>query len=447
MNDITELLASESQLKALAARVLAEAKSQGATEAEVAIAANKGYEVTARNQAVETIEYHQDKTIDIVVYFGRRSGSSSISDLRPEAIRSAVEAACHIAKFTDEDPASGLAHRDELAFHYPQVEQSAPWALTVPEAIEKAVDCERMALSQDKRIMSAEAVSIATAEVAGVLANSLGFMGYFPFTRHNISCVLVAKQGDDMQRDYAYTTASDPALLSSIEHVAKEAVDRTVNRLGARRLPTMKAPVLFIAEEARSLIKHFISAISGGAIYRKSSFLLDHVGQRIFPDFVNIYEQPHLAHALGSAPFDDDGVLTRANQFIKDGVLQHYSLGVYSARKLGLKTTGNAGGTHNLTIAPGQQNLAALIKTMHRGLLVTELMGQGVNLLTGDYSRGVSGFWVENGEIQYPVHEITIAGTLQEMYQRFIAVGSDVDIRSGVRTGSILIEEMMIAGE
>lgn len=447
MNDIEQLVSSEARLKTIAQMVLDEAKAKGASEAEVSIAANKGFEVTAREGDVETIEYHQDKTIDIAVYFGKRSGSASISDVRPEAIRAAVEAACHIAKFTDEDPASGLPDRDDLAFHYPQVEQFAAWDVTVPKAIEMAVECEHLALSKDKRIMSAESVSVATMEVAGVLANSLGFMGYFPYTRHNMSCVLVGKAGDDMQRDYAYTTASDPKRLESISHIADEAVMRTVRRLGARRLPTMKAPVLFAAEEARSLVKHFISAISGSAIYRQSSFLLNHIGKPIFPEFINIYEQPHLAHALGSAPFDDDGVLTRANEFIKDGVLQHYALGVYSARKLGLKTTGNAGGTHNLTISHGDQTLAQLIKTMHRGLLVTELMGQGVNMINGDYSRGIGGFWVENGEIQYPVHEVTIASNLHEMFKRIKAVGCDVDIRSGVRTGSILIEEMMIAGE
>lgn len=447
MNEMITPISSEAAMKEVAHRVLSEAKRMGASEAELSVSANKGFDVTARGGDVETIEYHQDKSMDIVVYFGKRSGSSSISDLRPESIRAAVEAACHIAKFTDEDPASGLPDREDLAFEYPTIDQNSPWRITVPEAIEKAVECERIALAEDRRIMSAEAVSVFTMEAAGLLANSLGFFGYFPYTRHSINCVLVAKQGDEMQRDYDFTTASDPALLESLEVVAKKAADRTVKRLGARRLPTMKAPVLFVPEAARSLIKHFISAISGGAIYRKSSFLLDYVGKQIFPDFVHIYEQPHLPHALGSAPFDDDGVLTRANEFIKDGILQHYSLGVYSARKLGLKTTGNAGGTHNLTIEPGKQNLAELIKTMHRGLVVTELMGQGVNLMTGDYSRGASGFWVENGEIQYPVHEITVAGTLQEIFKRFSAVGSDVDIRSGTRTGSILIEEMMIAGE
>lgn len=447
MKEIESVIASTERLQAAAQLVLDEAKKCGAEEAEVSIAANKGFEVTVREGDVETVEYNQDKSIEIAVYFGKRSGSASISDLRPEAIRSAVEAACHIAKFTDEDPASGLPDRDELAFEYPKVEQYSPWAITVPEAIEMAIEGERLALAQDKRIMSAEAVSVATMDVITILANSYGFNGIFPYTRHNTSCVLVGKKGDDMQRDYAYTSASDPTRLESMAHVAAEAVQRTVSRLGARRLPTTKAPVIFAAEEARGLFGHFMGAISGGSIYRKASFLLDHLGKPVFPGFVRLQEQPHLAHALGSAPFDDDGVLTRPNLFVDGGVLQHYALGVYSARKLGLKTTGNAGGAHNLTVSTGDQTLAQLIKTMHKGLLITELMGQGVNMITGDYSRGVGGFWIENGEIQFPVHEITVAGRLQDMYRGIQAIGADIDYRGNIRTGSVLINEMMIAGE
>lgn len=434
-------------LQSVANLILSEANKRGANQAEVSIAANKGFTVTARDADVETIEYHQDKSIDVVVYFGNRLGAASLSDVRPEAITAAVEAACHIAKFTGEDPASGLADKSELGFDYPQLPTFYPWDISVEKATELACLCEREALQYDKRIMSAEACDVTTMQAHTVYANSLGFMGTCSFTNHEISCVLVAKAGDDMQRDYSYTVAVDPSHLESATHVAKIAAERTVRRLGARRLPTMKAPVIFAAETARGLIGHFSSAMQGGHIYRKSSFLVDQLGKKIFPDFINIYEQPHLLYGLGSAAFDDDGVLTRPNVFIDNGELTQYCLGVYSARKLGMKTTGNSGGTHNLTVKHGNKDLPTLLKTMGRGLLVTELMGQGVNLVTGDYSRGAGGYWVENGEIQFPVHEITIAGKLQDIYARIVEVGADVDMRGNILTGSILIEEMMIAGE
>jgi PmbA protein len=295
--------------------------------------------------------------------------------------------------------------------------------------------------------VSAESADVVTFEGYDVYANSFGFCGELAYTRHEISCALVGKEGDDMQRDYSYTIAIDPARLESGHTIARRAVERTVRRLGARRLPTMKAPVMFAAEVARGLVGHFNSAMQGGSIYRKSSFLVDHLDKKIFPDFVQIAEQPHLQFGFGSVPFDEDGVLTRPNVFIKDGILQSYALGVYSARKLGMQTTGNAGGTHNLTIKSGNKDFNQMLKTMGKGLLVTELMGQGINLVTGDYSRGASGFWVENGEIQFPVHEITIAGRLQDIFARFVEVGADVDRRGGILSGSILIEEMMIAGE
>lgn len=434
------------QLQILSQDILKEAARCGAQQAEVNIAANKGFTVTARDADVETVEYNQDKVIEIRVLFGKRSGLASVSDIRPEAIRAAVEAACHIAKFTDEDSFAGLADKEELAFNYPQLELAFPWSISVEEAIELACQCEREALAYDKRIMSAEEATVATVDAISVYANSHGFMGYFPHTRHEINCVLVGKQEAEMQRDYSYTIAVDPKQLDSVSHIAKEAGERTVRRLGARRLATMKAPVIFVAEEARGLLGHFAAAISGGNLYRKSSFLLDQLDKQIFPSFMNMQEQPHLAYALGSAPFDNDGVATRANVFIADGILRSYALGSYAARKLGMKTTGNAGGIHNLSVRAGNKNLAALIASMGRGLLITELMGQGVNLITGDYSRGVGGYWIENGEIQYPVHEITVAGNLKEMYARIAEVGNDIDLRGNIRTGSILIEEMMIAG-
>ncbi|OGT57480.1 MAG: metalloprotease PmbA [Gammaproteobacteria bacterium RIFCSPHIGHO2_12_FULL_43_28] len=425
---------------------LNEAKRLGAHQAEIDIAANKGFSVVARSGDVETVEYNQDKVIEVTVYFGKRSGSASLSDVRPEAIKQAVEAAVHIAKYTDEDPAAGLADKDELAFNYPKLSLAHHWPITVEKAIELAIQCEREALQQDKRIMSAESVSVSTVDAYSLYANSLGFIGGYPETRHDISCVLVAKEGDDMQRDYSYTTAGNPTQLESISHIAKEAAERVVRRLGAKRIATAKVPVIFYNEEARGLLGSFVAAISGGNLYRKASFLLDHLNKCIFPSFVHLQEFPLLPDALGSAPFDADGVATRENVFIDGGILQSYALGVYSARKLGMKTTANAGGLHNLTIRPGNKDLAGLLKTMGKGLLITEMMGSGANLVTGDYSRGAAGFWVEHGEIQYPVHEITVAGKLQDMFAHMVDVGSDVDVRGNIRTGSILIEEMMVAG-
>ncbi len=443
---VAKLPFDTAHLQEIAQLILQEAAKRGASQAEVGVAANKGFSIVGRNMDVETVEYNQDKSIDITVYFGKRTGSSSLSDIRPQAVRDAVEAACHIARFTDEDPAAGLADKDELAFNYPQLDMGAPWDVSVEQAIELAKKCEQEAMSYDKRIMSVDEVNVATTQVWSLYANSLGFAGSMPHTSHNISCVLVGKDGDDMQRDYAYTSACDPSLLESVSLVARHAAERTVKRLGAKKLSTRKVPVIFFAEEARGIFGSFISAISGGHLYRKASFLLDHIDKKVFSDFVHIEEQPHLAKAVGTSPFDGDGVLTRNNVFVADGVLQQYALGVYSARKLGMKTTANGGGVHNLIIRPGQKNFQELLKTMGTGLLVTELMGQGVNIVTGDYSRGASGYWVEHGEIQYPVHEITIASKLQDMYCGIVEVGNDVDIRGNVRTGSVLINEMMVAG-
>lgn len=445
-NKLNQVLFSNDELNALCEQILEETKRAGADAASVNIATNKGFSVSAHNKEVETVEYHQDKVIEITAYIGKRTGSASISDIRLDAIRAAAEAACHIAKFTDEDEASGLAEKDELALHYSPLNLNFPWPLSVDEAIKLACLCEQEALAYDKRIMSAEDVTIATYAMMHAYANTNGFIGSYPYTRHDISCVLVAKEGDEMQRDYSYTVSPNPSKLKSISEIAKESAQRTVKRLGARRLRTMKAPVIFLAEEARGLLGHFVAAISGGNLYRKSSFLLDQIDQAIFPSFIHIKEHPHLADGLGSAPFDDDGVATRANVFVENGILRQYSLGVYSARKLGMRTTGNAGGVHNLSISTQSKNLKDLLKTMNKGLLITEMMGQGVNIVTGDYSRGVGGYWVEDGEIQYPVQEITVASRLQDIYSRIVEISNDIDVRGNIHTGSILIEEMMIAG-
>ncbi|VVC76128.1 Metalloprotease PmbA [Aquicella siphonis] len=446
MNEMIKSLIDSSQLQAITRDVLQEAKNKGASQSELNISLNKGFRVTARDGDVERVEYHQDKVLELTVYFGRRSGSASVSDLRPESVHAAVDAACHIARFTDEDPAAGLADRKDLALDFPRLDLAYPWEVTVDKAIEMACQCEREALAYDNRIVSAEETSVATMDAFHLYANSNGFMGSYPYTRHEISCVLIGKQDDEMQRDYSYTVASDPASLVSVSDIAKQAAERTVRRLGARRLPTMKTPVIYLAEEARGLLGHFIAAISGGSLYRKSSFLLDHLGKKIFPSFMHIQEQPHLARGLGSAPFDEDGLATRPNVFIEDGVLKQYCLSVYTGRKLGMQSTANAGGVHNLIVKTGNHDLTSLLKTMGKGLLITEMMGNGANLVTGDYSRGAGGYWVEEGEIQYPVQEITVAGKLQNMYAGIREVGSDVDVRGNIRTGSILIEEMMVAG-
>lgn len=446
-NEIIQTGLSLDDLQTVVASILEEAVKQGASNAEVDIGANKGFSITARKGDVESIEYNQDKMAAVTVYFGQRMGSASFSDLRPEAIHSAVQAACNIARFTDEDPYTGLAEKELLAFNYPSLNLAFPWSITVEQAVELARDCEAQALAKDKRIINSEGASVSTVQAWQVYGNTLGFMGAFPITRHEMSCVLVAAQGEDMQRDHYYTTACDPDLMDSIAKVATEAAHRTVRRLNARRLSTRQVPVIFVAEEARGLLGHFIAAISGGNLYRKSSFLLDKLNQPLFPSSITIDERPHLAKSLGSAPFDEDGVRTQPNVFVEQGILRSYSLEVYSARKLGLRTTGNAGGVRNLFISTGKKELAALLKTMDKGLLVTETIGNGINLVTGDYSRGVAGFWIENGEIQYPVQEITIAGNLKEMYAQITEVGCDVDKRGNVRTGSILLEKMVVAGD
>jgi PmbA protein len=434
-------------LKKIAQDILHEAALQGASAAEVDIGVNKGYSVTVRNADAESVEYHQDKIIELTVYFGQRSGSASISDLRQEAIQAAVKAACNIAKFTDEDPFAGLAPKELLAFDYQDLNLSHPWNISVEDAIALACECEAIALAKDKRITAAENVAITTTAAWHVYANSNGFIGSYPATRHEISCVLIAKAKHDMQRNYYYTTSCDHDLLESVTHVANQAVTRTIQRLGAKRLATQKVPVIYDAEEARGFLGHFVSAISGGNLYRKSSFLYDKLGETLFPKHIKIDERPFLPKSLGSAPFDGEGVKTRENVFIDQGVLKSYALGSYSARKLGMETTGNAGGVHNLFVSHSDMNLPALLKKMHTGLYVTELMGQGLNLLTGDYSRGAAGFWVENGELQYPVEEITIAGNLQKMYSQIEAIGNDVETRGNIRTGSILLSEVTIAGD
>ena len=426
--------------------ILAEAKAQGASAAEAGVSTDTGLSVTVRLGEVETVEHHRDKGVAVTVYFGKRKGTASSSDFSPQAIRETVAAACTIARYTAEDEYSGLADADLMATDIPELDLCHPWALSADQAVALAMDSEAAGRG-DARITNSEGATVTTYQGGRVYGNSHGFIGGYAATRHGISCVLIAQQGDnDMQRDYWYTVARDAASLESPAEVGAHAARRALQRLGARRLSTRQVPVIFAAEVAGGLIGHFIGAIRGGSLYRNASFLVDHLGKQVFPDFVHIHEQPRLKNALGSAPFDDEGVATRARDFIANGRLTSYVLDSYSARKLGMQTTGNAGGVHNLTVDPGPLDLDGLIKEMGTGLLVTELMGMGVNIVTGDYSRGASGFWVENGEIQYPVHEITIAGNLRDIFMRIQGIGGDVDTRGNIRTGSILIERMTVAG-
>lgn len=434
------------KLAEIADKVIKCAKNKGASAAEVGVSSEVGLSTTVRLQEVDTIEFNQDKGVGVTVYFGYCRAFASTSDTSDAALEATVQAACDIAKVTEEDPCFGLPDKDLLAFNYPDLDLYHPWDVSPDQTIDLAKRCEQHALELDKRIINSEGATVNTHQSHSVYANTLGFVGQVSTTRHSISCVLVAKDSNGMQRDYDYTTSRDPASLVPIEDLAQKAVRRTVDRLNAKKLTTQKMPVIFAAEIASNLLSALISGVSGSNLYRKSSFLLDKLGEQIFPEFINIYERPYLTKALGSSAFDADGVRTVNKHFIKDGVLASYALGTYSARRLGLQPTGNAGGVFNLIIEPGADNLAQLLQRMDTGVIVTELMGHGVNIITGDYSRGAVGFWVEKGVIQYAVEEFTIASNLKDMFRNIIAVANDVDLRKNIRSGSILIEEMTIAG-
>jgi PmbA protein len=445
---MTQLQATQfdlDDLKRLAEQLLDEAKRQGATGAETDISVDSGLSVTARLGDVETLEHHKDQDVAVVVYFGTRRGSSSSSDLTTEALKETVRAACRIARYTAEDKCAGLADPELMARNYPDLDLDHPWELGAEQAVDIAIECEAAA-RVDKRITNSDGATVSRLRGASVYGNSQGFIGGYRATRHSLSCAVIGQQNGQMQRDYWYSVARNKAWLEQPQTVGRIAAERTLKRLGAHRLSTCQAPVIFEAGVARGLLGHFVSAVSGGALYRKASFLVDHAGKQVFPSFVHIHEQPHLKGAMGSAPFDNEGVATRPRDLVTDGVLQGYVLSSYSACRLGLKTTGNAGGVRNLTIDPGPNDLSALLKLMDTGLLVTELIGHGFNMVTGDYSRGAAGFWIEGGEIQYPVEEITIAGNLKDMLLSIEAVGNDMDTRGNIRSGSIFIERMTVAG-
>lgn len=428
---------------------LDEARRRGASQSEADANVSQGLSVTVRLGEVDTIEYQRDRGLGVTVYFGKRKGSASTADLSRKAVQETVEKACAIARYTAEDPYAGLIEPEALAREIPDLDLDHPWALAPEEAIEIARRCEAAGLAVDPRITNSEGGSLNSQRHTGVYGNSLGFLAGVSSTSHSVSCSLIAQQDDEMQRDYWYTTARDPADLDAAEGVGRTAGTRAVARLGSRKLSTRKAPIAFTPDMARGLFRHFAGAIRGAAQYRKASFLLDAAGKQVFPEFLQIYERPHIPKGLASNPFDDEGGATKDRDLVRDGILDGYVLGSYSARRLGLKSTGNAGGVHNLIVAtPGRAlDPQSFMTRMQNGLLVTELMGQGVNGVTGDYSRGASGFWVENGAIAYPVHEVTIAGNLRQMYHDIVAVGSDVDIRGTIRTGSVLIGEMTIAGD
>lgn len=435
------------EIKQMSADVLKVAKSQGASAAEAELSLSIGQNVSVRMGETENIEYNRDKGMSVTVYFGQQKGHASTSDLSPQALKDTVAAACNIAKYTAKDEFCGLADANLMATDVLDLDLYHPWTISVDEAIEIAKACEAAALGVDARITNSEGASVSTGTGYFAYSNSHGFTGGYPSSRHGISCSVIAESDENMQRDYWYSTARAAADLQAAADIGRMAGERTVRRLNAKKIKTCQAPVLFEAALASGLISSLISAISGGNLYRKSSFLLDSLGKQIASPLLNIYEEPHLKKGLASSPFDNEGVATHARQLVKDGVLQGYLLGSYSARKLGMQTTGNAGGNHNLIVQAGADDFAGLLKKMGTGLVVTELLGTGINMVTGDYSRGAAGFWVENGVIAHPVEEITIASNMTDMLKMIVAIGNDVLVQGSKQVGSILIERMTIACE
>jgi PmbA protein len=447
MNEVaTSDLPGPAKLEALVQIALEEAARLGVDQAEVAASHDTGLSATARLGEVESLEYTNDRGIWVTVYKDSRKGSASTSETTPVAIREAVAKANSFASFTAEDKHSGLADADLMCTSILDLDLDHAWDIDATSAIELALECEAAAMSFDKRIDNSEGATVATNRGVRAYGNSHGFVGSFRKSSHSISCVVLASKDGDMQRDYYYSSARDPAELESVVVIGETAARRTLGRLGARKIKTTRVPVIYVPELARGFIGHAIGAISGGAQYRRSSFLLDAAGEKIFPDFIDVHERPHLPKALASSSFDAEGVATWDRDIFSEGVLQDYVLGSYSARRLGRKTTANAGGTQNLIVPGNAEDLDALVAEMGTGLLVEELIGQGINGVTGDYSRGAVGQWVENGEIQYPVHEVTIAGNLRELYQRIELIGNDQDMRGGIRCGSLLVGEMTVAG-
>lgn len=441
---------TQDQLKQLARDVLAFAKEKGGSDAAVEISEGSGLSVSVRKGEIETIEQNKDKGMGVTVYIGQKRGNASTSDFSPAALRATVDAAYNIARFTAEDDCAGLADADLLEMAPRDLQLFYPWHVTTEQAVVLAQRAEAAAFGVDKRVTNSEGASVHAQQSHFVAANSRGFIGGYPFSRHTLSVAPIAGKGAHMQRDDWYTSVRNVKDMASPEAVGRYAAERALARLNARKLDTRTCPVLFEAPLAAGLLGSFVQAASGGALYRKSTFLLDTLGTAVFPEHVNVLEDPHIVGGVGSAPFDEEGVRTQRRLVVENGVLKGYFLASYSARKLGMQSTGNAGGSHNLTLSSKHtakgDDFAGMIRKMGRGLLVTELMGQGTNYVTGDYSRGASGFWVENGVIQYPVEEITIAGNMKDMFRQIVGVGNDVLTRGNKQTGSILIENMVVAG-
>ena len=436
---------NNAQLEQAAEIALQQATKQGASAAEVGVSHSTGLSVTVRQGDIETLEHNNDKGLGITVYFGQSKASASTSDLRPEAIADAVKAACGIAQHTQADEFAGLAAASLMATDFPDLSLYHPWDVSAEQAIEIAMECEQAGFDIDSKISNSEGATVSSHQGGRVYANSNGFVGSSTSTRHSLSCTLIADDDQGMQRDYWYGIARDAADLDSALSIGQRAASNTLRRLNAKTVKTGTYPVIFAAEMAPSLFGQLVGAIRGGALYRKSTFLLDHLGKQIFPDFIHIHEQPHLLKAMGSAGYDGEGVATQTRNIVQEGVLQGYVLDSYSARKLEMTTTANAGGVHNLTIDSGDLDFAALLKEMGTGIVVTETMGMGVNIVTGDYSQGAAGFWVENGEIQYPIDEFTIASNLKDMFMGIQAVGNDIEKRGNTRTGSVWIDQMKVA--
>jgi PmbA protein len=444
-HDAADTLPAGRELEQLVQRALDLAVGEGASAAEAGASVADGLSVSVRMGEVETVEHQRDRNLEVTVFFGQRTGSAATTDFRDEAVADAVRAACRIARFTAEDRFAGLADRGRLASEFPDLDLHHPWGLDAEGAIERARACEDAARA-DARITNSEGASVSSHVGIAAYGNTLGFLHSERGSRHGIGCAVIAGSGDGMQRDYWHTSARAAEDLESPEAVGRRAAERTVARLGARQVGTMSCPVLFVPEMARSLVGHLVAAVRGSALYRNSSFLVGARGRQLFPEFVRIHEQPHLARGLGSCNYDQEGVATAARDLVSDGVLQGYVLDSYSARRLEMETTANAGGVHNLTLEPGDSSFDDLVRQMDHGLVVTEMMGMGVNNVTGDYSRGAAGYRVENGAIVEPVQEVTVAGTLPGMFMGIVALGNDLDTRSNIRTPSILIDRMTVAG-
>ncbi|RCW20723.1 microcin-processing peptidase 1 [Vibrio parahaemolyticus] len=446
--DIKQQVAEQrTELEQAVARALklASAKSEAA---EVAITKSTGLSVSTRMGEVENVEFNSDGALGITVYRGQRKGSASTSDLSEAAIEQTVIAALDIAHYTSEDPFAGPAAKEYMVQEIPELDLFHPDAPDPDYAADVAIAAEKEALSYDSAIKQSDGASYDSHYGVKVYGNSHGLLASYASSRHSTSCCVIGVgQNGEMERDYSYTVARHRDDLWTPETVGRKAAENTINRLDAQRLKTGKYPIMFAADVATGLIGHLVMAISGGNLYRKSSFLLDHLGKQVLPEWFNISERPHVLRGLASSPFDSEGVYTQDREIITDGVLATYLLTSYAARKMKMAPTGHAGGIHNWYVKSTGQNFEQMLKELGTGLLVTEVMGQGVNVVTGDYSRGAAGFWVENGEIQYPVSEITIAGNLKDMFNKIVAVGSDVETRSQIQTGSILLDAMKVAGE